>query len=452
MELHVLPKPNHLEQLGGTRTLLPEDLRLKQNAALPPEGYRLAITQSEAVLEYATDAGAYYGKQTLQQLRQPDGTVPLVKIDDAPAFAWRGFMIDSSRHIQTVEEIKAFIEAAASFKCNVFHWHLCDDPGWRLESTRYPRLTSVGAWRDGWGFGNPNPERYGGYFTKAQIRDIIDFCAERFITVVPEFDIPGHSSAAIKAYPSLSCTGEDIDVTTNAGVFGNVLCPGKEETFDFCFGVLDEIIDLFPGSYIHIGGDEVPRDHWNACPACQARIKNEGLKNSDELQGYFTRRIADFLVAHGKTPIGWNEVLRVEHPTRSMVATKWWDPENACDAFANSGGKVIMEETSHVYLDYDYRRTPLRQTYSYDPLPDTLTETGKRNVLGVEAPIWTEWVETFDRMCYMCFPRLAAMAEVGWTQKSEKDYEDFKRRIRAKREPLLALGVKMAPESDWDPE
>lgn len=451
MKLNLIPKPNKLEELGGVRTLNDGELTLRRDETIPAEGYRLTLTADEAVLEFSTDAGAFYGKQTLRQLRREDGTVPLVKIEDAPEFAWRGFMIDSSRHIQTLDEIKAFIEAAASFKCNVFHWHFCDDPGWRMESERYPLLNSVGSWRDGWGFNNPNPERYGGYFTKAQIRDLVQFCADRYITVVPEFDIPGHSSAVIKSYPRLSCTEEEVDVTTNAGVFSNVLCAGKEETFAFCEGVLEEIMELFPGKYIHIGGDEVPKDHWKACPKCQALIKAEGLKDAEELQGYFTKRIAAFLRSHGKTPIGWNEVLDAGMLPQDVVAAKWHDRRNLCDPFANAGGRIIMEETSNVYLDYDYKTTPLKKTYSYDLLPDSLTEEGKKNVLGVEAPIWTEWVETFDRLCYMCFPRLAAMAEVGWTKRERKDYEDFKRRIEAHRDALAALGVKMAPQSDWDP-
>ena len=451
MKLNLLPKPQKIELTGGTRALTDAELCLREDASLPREGYRLTITETDAVLEYATKAGVFYGKQTLAQLRQEDGTVPNVTIEDAPKFAWRGFMIDSSRHIQTLDEIKAFIEAAASVKCNVFHWHFCDDPGWRMESERYPKLNSVGSWRDGWGFNNPNPERYGGYFTKDQIRDLVRFCADRCITVVPEFDIPGHSSAVIKSYPFLSCTGEEVDVTTSAGVFSNVLCAGKEETFEFCENIFSEIMELFPGDYIHIGGDEVPKDQWNACPACQARIKAEGLAGGEELQGYFTRRIASFLQAHGKTPIGWNEILNAGDLPKNVVATKWWDPNNLCDAFANNGGKVIMEQTAHVYLDYPYTTTSLKQTYSYDLQPDTLTEEGKKNILGIETPIWTEWVETFDRMCYMCFPRLLAVAELGWTDPADKDYEEFKARCEAQRGRLAGLGVSMAPNEDWDP-
>ena len=451
MKLNLIPMPRSLELLGGARALPDDAPVLQTDASIEPEGYRLTVTETEAVLAFSTDAGRYYGEQTLRQLRQPDGSVPLVKIEDAPQFAWRGFMIDSSRHIQTMNEIKAFIEAAAAFKCNVFHWHFCDDPGWRMECDRYPKLHTVGAWRDGWGFNNPNPERYGGYFTKDEIRDLVDFCTARHINVVPEFDIPGHSSAVLKSYPHLSCAEEEVDVTTNAGVFSNVLCAGKEETFEFCQGVLEEIMDLFPGKYIHIGGDEVPKDHWDACPACQARIKAEGLKNSEELQGYFTKRIAAFLREHGKTPIGWNEILNAGMLPKDVVAAKWHDREHRCDPFANSGGKVIMEETSNVYLDYDYHTTPLKKTYSYNLLPDTLTEEGKKNILGIETPIWTEWVETFARMCYMCFPRLLAVAEIGWSGKGAPDYEDFKRRVEAQREMLAKLGVEMAPQADWDP-
>ncbi|MBQ5968905.1 MAG: beta-N-acetylhexosaminidase [Clostridia bacterium] len=449
---NLLPCPAHLKPLGGSRALAKHEPTLLNDPGLPAEGYRLSITADEATLAYSTDAGKFYGLQTLLQLRQTDGTVPLALIEDAPAFRWRGFMIDSSRHIQTVEEIKTFIDAASRFKLNVFHWHLCDDPGWRLEVERYPRLAEVAAYRDGWGFGNDNPERYGGCFTKAQIRDIIDFCAARHITVVPEFDIPGHSSALIHAYPHLSCTGDDVAVLKDACVSDNVLCPGKETTFDFCEGVLEEIIDLFPGQYIHIGGDEVPKDSWDACPLCQKRIADEGLADSEELQGYFTKRIAAFIKSHGKTPIGWNEVLNAGLDPDDVVVCKWHDDRSRCDDFANRGGKIIMEETKHVYLDYDYHRTPLQQTYRYNLLPDSLTAAGKQNVLGIEAPIWTEWVETFRRMCYMCFPRLLAAAELGWYGKAATDYPDFKARAEAQRSALAAIGVEMAPLSDWDPE
>ena len=452
MSLHLIPYPIHLRLLGGARKLPADALTLQTDSSLPAEGYRLRITDGAAVLSYATDAGKFYGLQTLNQLRETDGTVPLVEIEDAPRFRWRGFMIDSSRHIQTVDEIKAFIEAAARFKCNVFHWHLCDDPGWRIEIDRYPLLTEVAAYRDGWGFGNDNPERYGGYFTKAQIRDIIDFCTARNIMIVPEFDIPGHSSEVIHAYPFLSCTESDVAVQTQAVISDNVLCPGKETTFEFCCNVLEEIIDLFPGKYIHIGGDEVPKDSWDACPHCQKRIADEGLADSEELQGYFTKRIAAFIKSKGKTPIGWNEVLNAGLDPDDVVVCKWHDDAQRCDNFANRGGKIIMEETKHVYLDYDYHRTSLHQTYRYNLQPDTLTEVGKQNVLGVEAPIWTEWVETFHRMCYMCFPRLLAAAELGWCGEAATDYPAFKARAEAQREPLAALGIEMAPLADWDPE
>ena len=452
MKRPLIPYPTSITWLDGARDLPASAITYQKDENLPEEGYTLRINETEAVLSYATDAGRFYGEQTLRPLRNEDGTVPFVDIEDAPKFGWRGFMIDSSRHIQTVDEIKTYIEAAARYKCNVFHWHLCDDPGWRLEIDRYPLLCELGAWRDGWGFGSDNMERYGGYFTKAQIRDIIDFCAARHITVVPEFDIPGHSSAVVHSYPYLCCSGEGGDVKTSAAVFDGVLCAGKESTFEFCYGVLEEIIDLFPGKYIHIGGDEVPKDNWNNCPHCQKRLKEEGLKDGEALQGYFTRRIAAFIKANGKTPIGWNEVLEAGLDPDDIVATKWHDREGRCDDFANRGGKIIMEETSHVYLDYDYHRTPLGQTYTYRPQPDSLTEKGKKNVLGVEAPIWTEWVETFDRMCYMCFPRMLALAEIGWSDPAERDYADFKARAEAQRDSLAAIGVNMAPYDDWDPE
>ena len=451
MAVMILPYPNEITLSEKRRLLQESDLRLEHDDAIEPEGYRLEIDAHDAVLASSTDAGRFYGLQTFRQLQDADGFVPLCTISDAPRFSWRGFMVDSSRHIQTIDEIKAMIDAAAAYKLNIFHWHLCDDQGWRIESERYPLLHTVGGWRDGWGFGNPNPEKYGGWFTKAQIREIVQYCAERFITVVPEFDMPGHCSAVLKAYPAFSCSGESCDVNTEAGVFSNVLCAGKEETFDFCCGVLEEIMELFPGKYIHIGGDEVPKDGWNNCPHCQKRMQDVHLADAEALQGYFTTRIARFLRANGKTPIGWNEVLEADLAPGEIVATKWWDQKGLCDDFANRGGKVIMEETRHVYLDYNYQTTSLRQSYSYDLLPDSFTEAGKQNVLGIEAPIWTEWVEDFKRMGYQVYPRLLAVAERGWTYEPQ-DYNGFKARAEAQRDALGARGIVMAPYADWDPE
>ena len=451
MAVTILPYPNEINLHDERRVVTESDLRLQKDDTIKPEGYRLEISDQDAVLAFSSDAGRFYGLQTFRQLQDKDGFVPLCEISDAPRFSYRGFMIDSSRHIQTMDEIKAMIDAAASYKLNVFHWHLCDDQGWRIESERYPLLHTIGGWRDGWGFGNPNPETYGGYFTKAQIREIVRYCAERFITVVPEFDMPGHCSAVLKAYPALSCKGDGCDVNTQAGVFGNVLCAGKDATFDFCCAVLEEIMELFPGEYIHIGGDEVPKDGWNNCPHCQKRMAEEHLPTAEALQGYFTTRIARFLRANGKTPIGWNEVLEADLAPGEIVATKWWDPQGLCDDFANRGGKVIMEETRHVYLDYDYHRTSLKQSYSYDLLPDSFSETGKQNVLGIEAPIWTEWVENFERMGYQVYPRLLAVAERGWTNVPQ-DYDGFKARAEAQRDALSARGIVMAPYADWDPD
>ena len=448
----LLPYPKECVFSDGRLCAADDALTFVTDDSVPAEGYEILISGEKAEVRFSDKAGRSYALQTLSQLRDKDGALPYVQIKDAPAFSWRGFMIDSSRHIQTVDEIKRFIDAAASYKLNVFHWHLTDDPGWRIESEVFPRLSEVGAYRNGWGFGNPNPEVYGGYFKKSEIRDIIDFCAQRNITVVPEVDIPGHCAAVLKSYPYLSCKGEEAETTTVAGVFDNVLCPGKDETFDFCFRLLDELMDLFPGKYIHIGGDEVPKDNWNACPLCKKRMEEEGLADGDELQAYFTARIASYLLERGRIPLGWNEVLRSARLPGGMAVSKWWDPDKTADAYANAGGKIVMEETAHVYLDYPYDRTSLEQTCRYDLQPDTLTEEGKKNVLGIEAPIWTEWVEDFDRMSYMCFPRLLAVAEIGWTGKPVSDYPAFRQRAEAQRGKLAATyGIKMAPISDWDP-
>ncbi len=450
MFLNVIPKPNTIEIYGGDVWLNENKVTYKTSEYYPEEYYCIEITKGETIITTKGEKGKYYANLTLSQMDEC-GKAPVCKIIDLPAFSYRGFMIDSARHMQTIPEIKAYIEAAARFKMNTFHWHLCDDQGWRIESEKYPELNEIGSWRYGHGFGNPNMSKYGGYYTKEEIREVIEFCRERFIDVVPEIDMPGHTTAIIATYPELSCRGKKIGVEMQGGIFKDILCAGNEDVFDFCFGILDEVAELFPGEYIHIGGDEAPKARWCNCPKCQDRIRAEGLKNEEELQGWFANRIIAYLEAKGKKVFAWNESLNSGILNNNTIICQWMDGKHKSEEFANAGGKIIVEDFYHYYLDYEYGMTPLKKTYEFNPWLEKLDFVGRKNVLGVETPIWTEYIEDFDRMSYMCFPRLIAVAESGWTLNKNKDYNDFKARVRNQKDFLLSLGIKMADETAWDP-
>ena len=453
MAVNVIPKPNHVFEYGtGSRTVEDSEFKLIESYVVPNEGYEIMITEEKATITYRTEKGLFYARQTLAQLKNSDGSYPFVKISDAPRFPFRSFMIDSARHMQSIHEIKTYIEAASRFKFNVFHWHLTDDQGWRIESEKYPELNKVGSYRNGHGFMSKNMETYGGYYTKEQIREVVEFCKNRHIDVIPEIDMPGHMVSAIASYPSLSCRGKSIDVSVKAGIHKDILCAGKEETFKFCFDILDEVMELFPYEYIHIGGDEAPKNRWEECEHCRRRMKEEHLVGGEQLQGYFVNRIVEHLKSKGKKAIAWNESLNSGMLDSSVTVAEWMDKEHKCENWANSGGKVIVENFFNYYLDYPYGMTPLKKTYSLDPMLEKLNGVGMRNIIGVETPIWTEFVEDFDRLCYLCFPRMMAVAETGWTQKDEKDYKSFVSRANAQREILSFLGIEMPPTSKWTPK
>lgn len=451
MTLNIIPKPNNVVFYGGEIDASEIAVDYLTDESMDEEAYVIDIKKNKITITSKGEKGKYYAGITLKKLRKGNN-LPLLKIEDKPAYPYRGFMIDSARHMQTIDEIKRYIAAAAEFKFNIFHWHLCDDQGWRIECETYPELMEKGAYRDCHGFGSENATVYGGYYTKDEIRDVIAFCKERFIEVVPEIDMPGHTTAMISTYPWLSCHGEQIPVETRGGIFKDILCAGKDEVYEFCYKLLDEITELFPCEYIHIGGDEAPKARWCNCEKCQAKIKAEGLKNEEELQGYFTNKMMDFLEAKGKKVLCWNESLNSGIVRNSAIICDWMDKKYKCDEYANAGGKIIAEDFYHYYLDYPYGMTPLKKTYGFSPILKKLNDEGKKNVLGVETPIWTEYVEDFDKMSYMCFPRMIACAETGWTREENKDYPSFRRRVGTYREMLELLGIKMADEKEWDPD
>jgi hexosaminidase len=451
------------------------DILLTTNGAdssLGAEGYELSVTTNGVVIRAATAAGIFYGEQSLLQLLPPEifstnvvknftWQIPCVEISDAPRFVWRGFMLDVSRHFFTPTEVEKVLDLMALYKLNTFHWHLVDDQGWRIQIKKYPKLTSVSAWRADIGFGLASNSataydkhgRYGGFYTQKQIREVVAYAAARHITVVPEIEMPGHSSAALTAYPQFACPNVNIVMPDKGGVFNGIYCAGNDATFTFLENVLTEVAGLFPGKYIHIGGDEVDKTNWKNCPECQARIKSEGLKNEKELQAYFIRRIEKIVNAHGKNIIGWSEIR--EGGLAPSAALMDWIGGGA--ESAASGHDVVMTPTKFCYFDH-YQSTnhaaeplaiggflPLKKVYEFDPLPEKLAPEFQAHVLGGQANLWTEYIPNLRQVEYMMFPRLGALAEADWSPKESRDWENFKTRTALNEKRLAALGVNYRP-------
>ncbi|GMV06576.1 MAG: hypothetical protein AMXMBFR53_28520 [Gemmatimonadota bacterium] len=427
----------------------------------PAEGYELRVTKDSVVVAGNDHAGAFYGLQTLAQMLPPGGTAAPVRIaatlvTDAPRFPYRGMHLDVGRHFFGPGFVKRYIDQLARYKLNRFHWHLTEDQGWRIEIDRYPRLTEVGAWRaETMVEKNFDPyvgdgRRYGGFYTKDEVRDIVAYAAERYVTIVPEIEMPGHSTAALAAYPELACTEGPFQVATTWGVFEDIYCP-REETFTFLEGVLTEVMELFPGEVIHIGGDEAPKARWEASPVAQDVMRREGLADEMELQSWFIRRIEGFLNGRGRRLMGWDEILEGGLAPNATVMS-WRGVDGGVEA-ARKGHDVVMTPTSHVYFDY-YQgdpaqeplaiggHVPLERVYAFEPVPPRLTEEEARRVLGTQGNVWTEYIPTEDHAEYMVFPRLMALAEVAWSQPEARDFRDFARRLPWHLERLDALGVR----------
>ena len=447
---------------GGTNPVTVADevpasgIRFVTDESLPAEGYELNVDGEGIEVRASQFPGFLYALQSLEQLLPaavygtepaPDAAweVPCVKIADAPRFAYRGMHLDVARHFFSLDEVKRYIDVMAIHKLNTLHWHLTDDQGWRIEIKRYPELTAVGSIRKAtvvrkeWGTYDGTP--YGGFYTQDEIRDVVKYAADRGVTVIPEIDLPGHMLAALTAYPELGCTGGPYEVWGRWGVADDVLCPGREKTFEFLEGVLTEVMELFPSEYIHIGGDECPKVRWEKCPRCQAKIRQLGLKDDGEhtaehyLQSYVTDRIGKFLARHGRRIIGWDEILEGRAPSDAVVMS--WRGSEGGIAAAKLGHDVIMTPNSHFYFDY-YQSLdtdaepfgiggyiPMEQVYSYDPAFPELTPEQQRHILGVQANLWTEYVLSDEHLEYMLLPRLAALSEVQWCLPETKDWNRF---------------------------
>ena len=429
------------------------------------EGYRLQITPQAVRLEAPTTAGVFYALQTLRQMfpASIEGgelvagelwRLPAVEIEDWPRFAWRGFMLDEGRHFQGKETVLQILDLMALHKLNIFHWHLTEDQGWRIQINAYPRLTEVGAWRAGTsrGFtGRHDGVPHGGFYTQEEIRQVVAHAAERHIIVVPEIELPGHSLAALAAYPELSCTGGPFEVATHFGVYADVYCAGKEAVFGFLQTVLDEVLDLFPSPFIHIGGDEVPKKRWKACPDCQRRKQEENLKDEHALQVYFTNRVIDYLSSRGRRVVGWNQILD-DGLSENAIIQYWLGSRKALiRAIRSDQRREIMSSYLDTYLDHSYSLLPLSRAYGYEPEPAELTAGEVIHILGLEFPLWGEFVRSRARLDYQATPRLCAMAETAWTPKERKDLASFRQRLAPFLQRLEALGVGYAPLEEAEP-
>ena len=420
---------------------------------LNEEGYILEVEKKKVLIKANSVKGTFYGLQSLFQLLLSNADlqastlskieIPTMEITDNPRFAYRGMHLDVGRHMFPPAFIKKYIDLLALYKFNTFHWHLTEDQGWRIEINKYPKLTEIGALRKETliGHGGIKPFKYdgkpyGGFYTQDEIRDIVDYAAQRQITIIPEIEMPGHSLAALAAYPELGCTGGPYEVATRWGVFNDIYCT-KDLNFDFLENVLLEVMELFPSKYIHIGGDEAPKARWKECPTCQATIVREGLKDEHELQSYFIQRIEKFLNSHGRNIIGWDEILEGGLAPNATVMS--WRGTDGGIAAARQDHDAIMTPGSHCYFDHYQANseteplaiggyTSLEQIYSYNPVPDTLTEYEASHILGAQGNVWTEYMKTPEYVEYMVLPRLAALSEVNWS--SKKDWELFKEKIQ----------------------
>jgi len=452
-------------------------LQISKDTTLDKEGYELVVTDQVSIKAQEA-AGLFYGGQTLRQLLPPDifsatrvsrdWTIPGVEIRDFPRFEWRGLMLDVARHFMPPKTVKKFIDTMALHKLNTFHWHLTDDQGWRIEIKKYPKLTEIGAWRDETVIGHVRDyrrkkipfkfdgKRHGGFYTQDQIREIVRYAADRYITVVPEIDMPGHMQAAVASYPELGCTGTNPGVAKYWGVSRYILSP-ENSTVQFCKDVLAEIMELFPGEFIHIGGDEAKKDQWEKSERIQRLRKERGLKDMHEMQSWFIRQIDDFLVTHGRRLIGWDEIG--EGGLAKNAAVMWWRGKAGrggtaiAIAAAKKGHDIVVASNSHLYFDYYQSKDtqneplaiggflPLEKVYSFEPIHPDLEADAASHVLGVQGQLWTEYIPDEKHLEYMAYPRACALAELAWLPKEQKDYENFIQRLGTHLQRLEKLGV-----------
>ncbi len=452
MQISIIPEPKKIiayeECTGNT-----EIKERKLNPSMQEEEYRLQLRLDGIRIEGGSESAFLYAETTLEQIRLQCGDrLPCLTVEDRPAYSWRAFHIDCARHFIPAAELKKMIRMCAYFKLNKFHWHFSDDQGWRIECRRYPLLHEIGAVRRGDHMGcYRSDEIEERYYTREEVREIVSYCGKFGIEVIPEVDMPGHVTAILAAYPQLGCRGEQIEVETKAGIFEDILCAGKEETFSFIENLLDDLLELFPGKYFHIGGDEVPKERWSACPLCQKRMKEEGLASLQELQGYMENRITAYLKERGRTAIVWNEAAYGGNLDPDTIIQLWTDDkEDRVGQHIERGGRAIRSIVKHCYCDYPYGVTSLKDVYQLE-----MGAEGSGNlengIMGTECLLWTEHIRDAERLEKMCWPRYAALAEVGWCGVDRPGYPSFEKRMKILYPVFEAYGIRAVEASGWVP-
>jgi hexosaminidase len=462
-ELHLNLVVHHKEKL-----INPVDAVIllldKAHKDLPKEGYLLQINLERIEIIASEEMGLFYGLQTLKQLIYSNNEligeekshlkVPCLRIEDSPRFSWRGFMLDESRHFFGRKTVFKILDIMALFKLNVFHWHLTDDQGWRIQVEKYPKLTELGSSRRSLKLKASSRKRdgifYSGFYTQEEIKEIVMYASKRFITIIPEIDIPGHTVSVLASYPDLGCMGKEVEVSTRFGIHEDVLCIGNVNTIKFVKDVLDDVLNLFPSRYIHVGGDEVPKTRWKECTKCQAKIITEKLKDEEELQMYFTNSIATYLESKHRNLIGWNEIVH-DGLIKSAAFEYWFGDLDTIAKELRNGRKGVFSQDKEWYFNNYYKRVPLKQTYLYEPFPNDLENEFIKNIMGIEACLWTEFILDEKTLEWATFPKLLAISESAWTQKGNKNYDSFLLRLEDALKILDNAGVKHALRNEVDP-
>ena len=448
-QYNIIPKPQRIT-LDTKGRMLPIDEQTPVADRLNPkidnaEGWRITVDKAGITVEGSTQAGISYGRQALRQVMaaQPK-ELPYAVIENSPRFAYRGMHLDICRHFFPKDVVKSYIDMMALHGMNTLHWHLSDDQGWRIEIKKWPRLTQIGAWRDrtviGRNMGLYDRTMYGGFYTQKDIREIVAYAAERHITIIPEIDMPGHMVAALTAYPELGCTGGPYEVWPDWGVSDDILCAGNPKVYQFLEDVFTEVMQLFPSTIIHLGGDEAPKGRWQKCPKCQQKMREEHLQDIEHLQGYMVRHMEKLFAEHGRRLMGWDEIMYCNVPKTSIIMN--WRDWKGVDDPAQQGYDVVRTPNSTLYFDFyqipssEWTNTtliggysPLDKVYNYEPAPDSLSAEAKAHVIGVQANLWTEYIGSQDLIEYQVLPRMAALAEVQWLAPERKNYDDFMNRL-----------------------
>lgn len=452
--VRLIPNPKKIKLSEG-KCSHPDNIKFYSGDFENSEAYSIKITEKDICVRFSSSAGKFYSEKTLEQLCAfyPDG-LPCLEIEDYPTFAHRGFMLDSARHFIPVDEIKKIADINSTLKFNRFHWHLSDDQGFRIELDTLRELTEKGSVRPGDSFRllPKTTVPHSGYYTKEEIREVVDYCKERHIQIIPEIDMPGHVSAILHVYPQYHCGKVPVEIKTKEGIFPDIFCAGNPETYDFIYKLLDEVTELFPFEYFHIGGDEAPKTHWKKCPQCQSKMKELGIKTENDFQVYFGNTVARYLMSKNKKVIMWNDILKGNGLDKNVTVQRWMDIKNVTLPETNSGRDTVISDFKPYYADYPYEMFPLKSVYSFDPLGSKgLNQVGKKSILGIESPVWLEFIDTAEKLEYMIYPRWFAVADTAWCHNQKGNYSEFKKSCVTLCNSFYGDKINYAPAHSLDP-